>query len=68
MHWSIHIFRELYINGNELQCGGAIELLKPVAENSQKLAEIQNRTTSITGVCEFVYSHPIHSISSKTAE
>ncbi|XP_058607992.1 uncharacterized protein LOC131524718 isoform X2 [Onychostoma macrolepis] len=41
--------RELYINGNELQCGGAIELLKPVAENSQKLAEIQNRTTSITG-------------------
>ncbi|KAK9958447.1 hypothetical protein ABG768_010567 [Culter alburnus] len=40
--------RELYINGNELQCGGASELLRPVAENSQKMAEIQNRTTSIT--------------------
>ncbi|XP_073786145.1 uncharacterized protein isoform X2 [Danio rerio] len=41
--------RELYINGNDLQCEGAIELLRPVAENSQKLAEIQNSTTSIKG-------------------
>ncbi|XP_016329923.1 uncharacterized protein LOC107679024 [Sinocyclocheilus anshuiensis] len=46
--------RELYLNGNELQCGGAIELLKPVAENSQKLAEIQNRTTSITDETELI--------------
>ncbi|XP_056095378.1 uncharacterized protein LOC130073786 [Rhinichthys klamathensis goyatoka] len=46
--------RELYINGNELQCGGAIELLRPVAENSQKMAEIQNRTTSITDETELI--------------
>ncbi|XP_050990600.1 uncharacterized protein LOC127180528 isoform X3 [Labeo rohita] len=46
--------RELYINGNELQCVGAIELLKPVAENSQNLAEIQNRTTSITDETELI--------------
>ncbi|XP_039519891.1 uncharacterized protein LOC120473899 isoform X3 [Pimephales promelas] len=46
--------RELYINGNELQCEGAIELLRPVAENSQKMAEIQNRTTSITGETELI--------------
>ncbi|XP_016096857.1 uncharacterized protein [Sinocyclocheilus grahami] len=46
--------REVYINGNELQCGGAIELLKPVAENSQKLAAIQNRTTSITDETELI--------------
>ncbi|KAK2895061.1 hypothetical protein Q8A67_012290 [Cirrhinus molitorella] len=46
--------RELYINGNELQCGGAIELLKPVAENSQNLAEIQKRTTSITDGTELI--------------
>ncbi|XP_016371437.1 uncharacterized protein LOC107711039 [Sinocyclocheilus rhinocerous] len=46
--------REVYINGNELQCGGAFELLKPVAENSQKLAAIQNRTTSITDATELI--------------
>ncbi|XP_021323545.2 uncharacterized protein isoform X1 [Danio rerio] len=46
--------RELYINGNDLQCEGAIELLRPVAENSQKLAEIQNSTTSIKDETEAI--------------
>ncbi|XP_056333960.1 uncharacterized protein LOC130245316 [Danio aesculapii] len=46
--------KELYINGNDLQCEGAIELLRPVAENSQKLAEIHNGTTSIKDETEAI--------------
>ncbi|XP_056622142.1 uncharacterized protein LOC130435488 isoform X2 [Triplophysa dalaica] len=41
--------RELFINGNELQCVGATELLRPLALNSQKRAETLNMTISNTG-------------------
>ncbi|XP_057204618.1 uncharacterized protein LOC130563204 isoform X2 [Triplophysa rosa] len=44
--------RELFIDGNELQCGGATELLRPLAEKSQKMAETQNMTISITDDAE----------------
>ncbi|XP_073709430.1 uncharacterized protein [Misgurnus anguillicaudatus] len=46
--------RELYINGNELQCVGATELLRPVAENCQKMAETPKKTTSITDEAELI--------------
>ncbi|CAM4577525.1 unnamed protein product [Leuciscus chuanchicus] len=54
--------RELYINGNELQCGGAIELLRPVAENSRKMA------TSITDETELISQMSNTSSSQKKAK
>ncbi|XP_051512171.1 uncharacterized protein LOC127416703 [Myxocyprinus asiaticus] len=46
--------RELYINGNELQCEGAAKLVRPVAENSQKMAGNQNEPKSITDAAELI--------------
>ncbi|XP_067275579.1 uncharacterized protein [Pseudorasbora parva] len=60
--------RELYINGNELQCVGAIELLRTVADNSLKMAEVQNRTTSITGETELISQMPNMSPRKKKAK
>lgn len=43
------VSRHLYINGNELQRGGATELLQPLAEHAAQTAMTQQQTTNPTG-------------------